>query len=249
MIGSTLTNVRAVAVLLMFVSVAQAQAQAGPEFARANDEFAKGNFPEAIRGYESLVKQRQWSAPLFYDLGNAYFRTGEFGRAILNYERARILDPQQPETTPNLALAREQARALELQRQRVETLLEHVPTGRLVIGAAVGFWVLAFAGVVAVFSRRRSSVQIALALSGALTLIVCAALTCQIENNRRNLAVVVEPDVRARVATADNAGTVLQLPPGSEVRVLSRRGDWAYAELPNNLRGWINAASIESVRL
>jgi len=66
-------------------------AQPNPDFTKANEEYAQGQFTEAISGYEGLVRAGQWSANLFYDLGNAYFRTGEFGRAILNYERALAL--------------------------------------------------------------------------------------------------------------------------------------------------------------
>jgi hypothetical protein len=39
------------------------------------------------------------------------------------------------------------------------------------------------------------------------------------------------------------------LPPGSEVKILSTRGDWIYAALPNSLRGWIPAKNAERVRL
>ena len=53
----------------------------------------------------------------------------------------------------------------------------------------------------------------------------------------------------ARLATADNAGTVLTLPAGSEIKILSTRGDWLYAALPNDLRGWIPAKNAERVRL
>jgi hypothetical protein len=56
-------------------------------------------------------------------------------------------------------------------------------------------------------------------------------------------------DVQARLATADTANSVLALPEGSEIRVLSIRGDWIYAALPNNLRGWIPTESAELVRL
>ena len=38
------------------------------------------------------------------------------------------------------------------------------------------------------------------------------------------------------------------LPEGSEVKILSKRGEWVYAALPNNLNGWIPATSVESVR-
>jgi len=56
-----------------------ARAQADATFAKANADFAAGNSSAAIKGYESLVKNRQWSASLFYDLGNAYFRAGDRG--------------------------------------------------------------------------------------------------------------------------------------------------------------------------
>jgi len=60
---------------------------------------------------------------------------------------------------------------------------------------------------------------------------------------------VTGKDVQARLATADTANSVLALPAGSEIKVLSTRGDWIYAALPNNLRGWIPAKNAERVRL
>ena len=65
----------------------------------------------------------------------------------------------------------------------------------------------------------------------------------------RALAIVTGKEVQARLATADTANSVLALPPGSEIKILSTRGDWVYAALPNNLRGWIPAKDTEQVRL
>ena len=56
-------------------------------------------------------------------------------------------------------------------------------------------------------------------------------------------------NVQARLATAESAGTVLALPPGSEIKILSTRGNWDYAALPNDLQGWIPSQSAERVRL
>src|SRR6478672_13861024 len=99
-------------------------AEADATFNKANADYAAGHFPDAILGYESLVKNRQWNSVLFYDLGNAYYRTGDFGRAILNYERALALDSAQPEARANLQLARDQARAIELQPSSLERYLQ-----------------------------------------------------------------------------------------------------------------------------
>jgi tetratricopeptide (TPR) repeat protein len=91
-------------------------AQSDAEFAKANQNYAQNNFKEAISGYETLVRSGQWSANVFYNLGNAYFRAGDFGRAILNYERALALERHHPEASANLQIARDEARALEMQQ-------------------------------------------------------------------------------------------------------------------------------------
>ena len=66
-------------------------------FAKANSEFAAGNFKAAVEDYNAVVSSGEWSANLFYDLGNAYFGDGDFGRAILSYDRALRLDRHHPE--------------------------------------------------------------------------------------------------------------------------------------------------------
>ena len=63
------------------------------------------------------------------------------------------------------------------------------------------------------------------------------------------MAIVIGKNVQARLATAENAGAVLAIPAGSEIKILSTRGNWIYAALPNELRGWLPAESTERVRL
>src|SRR5881392_935733 len=128
------------AVICTFVA-ASAFAQSETEFTKANQEYAEGHFKEAIDRYEALVRSGQWNANLFYDLGNAYFRTGDFGRAILNYERALVLEPHHPEATANLQIARDEAHALELQLGRLERYLELASVNQYTVTAAVAFWI------------------------------------------------------------------------------------------------------------
>lgn len=239
-----------VVIFVALVSLASSVfGQADPDFAKANDEFAKGQFQEAVRDYESIIQTKQWSSPLFYNLGNAYYRAGDFGRAILNYERTLALDPQQPEAAANLALAREESRALELHHGGLDAALKRVTATPFTIAAAIGFWVMVFALALRILNRQRSIIPLFIAVLGCVVAIGSIVLAYQIESSRRNLAVVTGSEVRARLATADNASSVLQLPPGSEVQILSHRGDWVYAALPNNLRGWLPSSSVESIRL
>jgi tetratricopeptide (TPR) repeat protein len=233
----------------LFASAAFAQSDA--EFAKANQEYAQGHFKEAISGYEAFVRSGQWSANLFYDLGNAYFRTGDFGHAILNYERALALERHHPEATANLQIARDEARALEMQQSVPERYLRFASVNQYSIAAAVAFWLGVFCIVRLLFARRRSAGTIILSV---FLLFVFATGTFAIYeldhgSKGRGLAIVTDKEVQARLATADTANSVLALPPGSEVKILSTRGDWVYAALPNSLRGWIPAKSAEQVRL
>ena len=236
---------------LVFTIASSAIAQTNADFTKANQEYAQGHFAEAISGYEALVRAGQWSANLFYDLGNAYFRTGDFGRAILNYERALALERHHPEATANLQIARDEARALELQQSWPERYLQFASVNQYSIAAAIAFWLAVFAIVMLIFARRRSGALIAalilclLVSAGA----IYAMYTLEGGSNGSALAIVTGKDVQARLATADTANSVLALPPGSEVKILSTRGDWIYAALPNTLRGWIPAKDAEQVRL
>src|SRR6266705_1854852 len=131
------------AFLFCVTLTSSALAQSDADFANANQDYAQGNFKEAISGYETLVRSGQWSANLFYDLGNAYFRTDDFGHAILNYERAL---------------------ALEMQLSWPERYLQFASINQFSIAAAVAFWVGVFCIVRLIFVRRPSAATIALSV-------------------------------------------------------------------------------------
>src|SRR5437660_9345507 len=155
---------RLLAFLLCAVSTSSAFAQLDSDFAKANQDYARGNFKEAISGYETLVGSGQRSANLFYDLGNAYFRTGDFGRAILNYERALVLERHHPEATANLQIARDEAHALELPPNWPESYLQFATINQYSIAAAVAFWLAIFGMATLIFARRRSARVIAVSI-------------------------------------------------------------------------------------
>lgn len=232
-------------------STMSVSAQTDAQFAKANQAYAQGHFKEAIDGYDALVRSGQWSANLFYDLGNAYFRAGDFGRAILNYERALTLERRHPEATANLQIARDEARALELQPSWPERYLQFATLNQYTVTATIAFWIAAFCLVALIFARRRSATMV-VSLVVMLSLFAAAIFAVwQLDRgvNGRSLAIVTAEDLQARVATADTANSVLALPAGSQVKILSTRGDWIYAALPNNQRGWIPAKSAEQIRL
>jgi tetratricopeptide (TPR) repeat protein len=250
-LGTTRNRMLGIFFCLTFGMALSVFAQADADFAKANQEFAQGHFKEAISDYEALIRDGQWSANVFYDLGNAYFRIGDFGPAILNYERALALDRHHPEATANLQIARDEAHALELQPSWPERYLQFGSVNQYSITAAVAFWIAAFCLAALIFTPRRSTTVISVLLVMLLLFAVAMFAIWQLEDGSKGvtLAIITGKDVQARLATADTANAVLSLPPGSEIKVLSTRGDWIYAALPNNLRGWIPAKNAEQVRL
>jgi tetratricopeptide (TPR) repeat protein len=243
-------SIHILALLLFLIGGRPASAQATAQFTKANQEYSAGDFNAAVNDYEELVRSGQDTPNLFYNLGNAYFRKNDFGRAILNYERALALDPHHPEAQANLRLARDEARALELIPSKLERLLAFATPNQYAIAAAIAFWVCAFCIATAIFNRRRSRSAIALSILSLSTFAIGVFGVWQVSHGRNDagLAIVTSENVDARLATADNANRVLTLPAGSEVRIVSQRGDWIYAALPNNLRGWMPAKSAEQVR-
>jgi tetratricopeptide (TPR) repeat protein len=236
--------------VLLFVVFCAVRVEAD-HFTDGNAQYAAGRFNEAAEAYERAVAAGETNSALFYNLGNAHYRLGGFGRAILNYERALALEPRHPEATANLRLARDKARALEMRKRWWEDIASRATVTHYVVTAAISFWVAAFAGAVLFLARRRSASAIAVCAFGVLVCALASFCAYALETGARgaSLAIVTGNKVDARLATADNANTVLTLPAGSQINILSTRGDWIYAALPNDLRGWIPGQAAERVRL
>src|SRR5438477_1585118 len=141
-------------VLFLIAFVSTTHAADDGAFAKANQAYAEGRFAEAATGYETLIRSGNWNANLFYDLGNARYRLGDFGQAILNFERALALDPRHPEADANLRLARDEGRALELRRDWIERYAGMATVKQYTIAAAVAFWFALFITAHLFFSRR-----------------------------------------------------------------------------------------------
>ena len=68
----------------------------------ANRDYNEGRYQKAIEGYLRLFDSGYVNGHLYYNLGNAYFRSGQLGRAILNYKRAELLIPRDADLNFNL---------------------------------------------------------------------------------------------------------------------------------------------------
>jgi hypothetical protein len=93
-------------VVLLFVTAGRADAQTPQQlFQQANLLYQQGKMTEARDAYASILHAGYVSGELYYNLGNTYYKTGDIAHAILWYERARRLMPQDDDLQHNLQLA------------------------------------------------------------------------------------------------------------------------------------------------
>lgn len=229
--------------VLAFAGVALATpAKEENGFSRGNRLYAVGQFAEAAAAYETQVHRGEYSANLFYNLGDAYYRLGSRGRAILNYRRALLLEPSHAEAAANLAFAGGApplavARPFDVPADALCWLT--VGAGWLVVAGLLTRWL----------SARGRGLGTWLILAGLAGGAAGVALLWRTEGpgHRQASAMVIAADVPAHYSPADNAKVVTKLPEGSEVRVLSAQGAWIYVLLGDGSRAWVASDKIESL--
>lgn len=217
----------------------------GDDFAKAGQLYDEGRFEESRQLYREQAAHGPWSANLFYNLANAEYRTGELGRAALNYERAIALEGGHAEARANLHWLRETTGAKVPAEPWWEHLFPKLSENVWVILAAVFGWSALLA---AALPAAGASSRWGLAVF-ALCLALYAGAGAWLGGRERAVAVITVKEAVARLAPADRAAPAETLPAGSRVRVLSERGEWVYCTLPDGRLGWVAAAQLEAIPL
>lgn len=85
--------------------IIQANANEIDVFHKGNIAYQKGDYSSAISAYKDILKSGSVSTEVYFNLGNAYFKSDSLAKAILNYERAKKLNPDDEDILANLKLA------------------------------------------------------------------------------------------------------------------------------------------------
>jgi hypothetical protein len=233
-----------VALLLLFAAcLARA---AVPSIAAAERAAAAGDYHTAAQDYEQALRASGFSAPLLFNLGNAWLRLGKSAPAILAYERALVMAPGSAAIKANLAAAQQRAGLAPsvvgpwLAAARYFTFDTYVWAG---LGAV---WLLCVALVLLCFTGTARRFAKPLILVAALTLCVStdAVALCWTDLYR---AVVQEPTV-LQVAPAASAAGNGSLRAGEVVWLQDRYGGFEFVRTSDDHTGWVSAATVVAIR-
>jgi hypothetical protein len=244
--------------------LAESPVAGGETMLTANQFYENGQFPLAAQAYEQLVGQGYADDVLFYNLGNAYFRQGDYGRAILNYRRAQRLAPRDPDVRTNLALARAQvadsfeASAAAAGRRALPDRLGRVLQEQFTLNelamAALGAWILLVFLLILFSSAKAGSswrnglryALIVVAVVLALGILALGSSLYVASNQSEGVVVAAEVDVTSGPGAQHTAEFTLY--GGTEVDLIETRGNWVRLALAGgDMQGWVLASAVEAV--
>jgi tetratricopeptide (TPR) repeat protein len=217
------------------------------EFAQANRFYEQKDYDSAVRLYTSMVEQGAESADVYYNLGNAYFKKGDVGHAVVNYLRAKRLDPSDEDIRHNLEFARQFTRVrmegVELNPISgfIQSLVEPYRLSTLAWVSSIFF--ILFCGVLIL--RYGIGFQGPLVKSGmiaglVLVLVLAGLTTYKYRTDYLTERVVIVADESPVLnGPTPNADVEFQGAPGLVAEVLTRSGDYYNVLFENKRRGWI----------
>jgi len=223
-------------------------------FFHANALYKDGQYGAAAAEYEKLLATGLESGNVYFNLGNAYFKAGETGKAILNYERAQRLIPNDPDLRANLAYAQSLTDAAPCTpafwQRLVFPLAQRLPTRQLVWLASLWYTLLILTLIAHQMWARRP--RWLLYLSGALgaaLLITATSLGEQLTTVEwpRHAVVVSSGDTPARFEPATSGTLHFVLKQGALVSVLDARQGWLQVARCDGRRGWVEQSALEEL--
>lgn len=225
--------------------------------AEGDSAYMKNDYASAIQIYEALLNRGE-AADIYYNLGNSYYKADDIAKAILNYERALLLQPGNGDIRANLEIA----------RSKTIDKVEPVPeiffvswTKSLINSMSVDSW--AVCGVVCfmllivslyffIFSKQ-TVIKKAGFISGIVFLVVTIlanvfASQQKDELMNRNSAIVMNPSVTVRSTPSESGTSLFILHEGHKVDVKDgSMKDWKEIRLEDGKVGWVPASTIEII--
>lgn len=235
--------------LLFFVlsAITACAADFGAAFEQANKLYEQGKYDEAAAAYQALLQQGAVSPVVYFNLGNAWFKAGQTGRAIAAYRHAERLAPRDPNVRFNLQFARKKVTGSDVRADA--NWLRNLTLNEWTWIAVAAYWI--FFLLLAIGELRptwRASLRGASILAG-LAFLIAGGLFIAAYRAPTMSAVVVSPNAVVRYGPLDESQVFYQLRDGSELTVLDekRSGEhqiWLQVRDASRRVGWLKQQEV-----
>ena len=241
-----------------------ALADTPPAFREAAVLYDQGQFDQAVARYESLLAAGVRSANLYFNLGNAHFKAGHLGRAILSYERAHQLAPRDSDVDGNLGFAVKQSKSFDATAAGSWSVWladsrDSLTTDEWTWLTITSYW-LALLSIIALvwlppaieWRRRLRSAAITF---GAIALLTSVGLGARIAiEEGPPAAITIAKEAEARFAPMDDGAKHFTVYEGQKLWIIGERPSrmqgvpgWLEVERADGQRGWVPTDAIEKI--
>lgn len=223
----------------------------------ANNHYIEGKFDEAAELYQTLVDSGYYNAELYYNLGNSYFKLGKNAYAILNFERAHRLKPNNEDIEFNL----EYARSFTVDRIEplpVFFLVKWYRSVRGILSSNGWAWISLFwltvtltFGLVFWFSFRPWVKRLSFTFGIMSILFVVSSIVFSIQEKERVMlrdeAIIFQPVVTVKSSPGDAGKEIFILHSGTKVQITKAIGQWVEIRIADGNKGWIPSETLELI--
>ncbi len=220
-------------------------------FFEANRAYKNDQFQRAVDGYLELIENGNENGHIFYNLGNAYYRLGDLGRAILFFERARLLLPRDDDLLFNLTHARNQAvdAVDDLETFSLNDFLGldslNLYETFLIFTIFNGFFLFILA--TRLYIKTEWSYYLSIFLVIVVGIGACTLALKWYEVATDNRAVVLSDEVEVRAGPEPGDTALFKIHEGTVVHYERTEGDWVLLHLSEDKRGWAQSKHLERI--
>jgi hypothetical protein len=229
-----------------------------PTLADADSAYIQGDYLTAIGIYESIIENQGVNATLYMNLGNCWLKRDEVAKAILNYERAYLMDPSDPDIRFNLELARTKTvdKVNPVNQLFIVVWFKKMLSLLDVDGWAV-LTVILFALAIILtgiflLSRKTGVRKISFSFSAFFLLLSILSFifaTTQMGNIRnRDTAIIMSPSVTVKSTPSSGGTDLFIIHEGRKVKILdSSMKEWVEIRLEDGNTGWVPVNVMEII--
>jgi tetratricopeptide (TPR) repeat protein len=243
---------------LFLISFATANESINATFKTANELYNKEKYLEAARTFESIEKQGNESADLYFNIANCYYKLGKVAPSVYYYEKALLLNPEDEAIQTNLSFAQKMAiddiKILpEVGFKKIVkeyTRVFHYDTWAWIAVFIAFLSLVSFLGYYfgnTVYIKRTFFSLFLLFLVGIGVAVFSAFLQKKWVSNY-NPAIVFAESTTLKSAPKTSSEDVVTVHEGTKVFVLETLGNWSQIELTDKTKAWIAKEAIREVK-